>query len=137
MKVCITGSGLSSLSLANALAKDGIYVDIFFLKQKQDKSRTISISKSNVDYFCKNIVDIKKILWKIKSIKIFSENLHDENLLSFENEHLFSIVENYKLYEILIKKLKKNIIVLLIRVSLNIKKYLILLQDRCLQKKDL
>jgi len=108
MKVCITGSGLSSLSLANALAKDGIYVDIFFLKQKQDKSRTISISKSNVDYFCKNIVDIKKILWKIKSIKIFSENLHDENLLSFENEHLFSIVENYKLYEILIKKLDQT-----------------------------
>ena len=107
MKVCITGSGLSSLSLANALAKVGIYVDIFFLKQKQDKSRTISISKSNVDYFCKHIVDIKKILWKIKSIKIFSENLPDENLLSFENknEQLFSIVENYKLYEILIKKL--------------------------------
>ena len=110
MKVCITGSGLSSLALANALAKDGIYVDIFFLKQKQDKSRTISISKSNVDYFCKNIVDIKKILWKIKSIKIFSENLPDENLLSFENENeqLFSIVENYKLYEILIKKLDQT-----------------------------
>ena len=34
MKVCITGSGLSSLALANALAKDGIYVDIFFFETK-------------------------------------------------------------------------------------------------------
>ena len=110
MKVCIIGSGLSSLALANALANIGIYVDIFFLKQKQDKSRTISISKSNVDYFCKHVVDIKKIIWKIKNIKIYSEKLDNDSLLNFNNkdEQLFSIVENYKLYRILEKKLDKN-----------------------------
>ena len=110
MKVCIVGSGLSSLALANALAKSGIYVDIFFLKQKQDKSRTISISKSNVNYFCEHVVDIKKIIWKIKNIKIYSENLDNDNLLNFntKNEQLFSIVENYKLYGILEKKLDQT-----------------------------
>ena len=110
MKVCITGSGLSSLALANALAKIGISVDIFFLKKKQDKSRTISISKSNVDYFCNHVVDIKKIIWKIKNIKIYSENLDKDSLLNFDNknEQLFSIVENYKLYEILEKELNQN-----------------------------
>ena len=112
MKVCIIGSGLSSLTLANALVNEGIYVDIFFSeqKQKQDKSRTISISKSNVEYFCKHITDIKKIIWNIKNIEIFSENLKDIKLLNFEknNEQLFSIVENYKLFEILLKNLDKN-----------------------------
>ena len=112
MKVCIIGSGLSSLALANALVNVGIYVDIFYPKQKQvqDKSRTISISKSNVDYFCNHIADIKKILWEIKNIEIFSENLKNVKLLNFEkkNEQLFSVVENYKLYEILLKNLDKN-----------------------------
>ena len=65
MKVCITGSGLSSLALANALAKTGISVDIF-LKQKQDKSRTISISKSNVDYFWIMWLILKKLFGKLK-----------------------------------------------------------------------
>ena len=112
MKVCIIGSGLSSLALANALVNVGIYVDIFFSKQnqKQDKSRTISISKSNIEYFCKHIVDIKKIIWNVKNIEIFSENLKDNKLLNFEkkNEQLFSVVENYKLLDILHKNLDKN-----------------------------
>ncbi|MEL0247215.1 MAG: FAD-dependent monooxygenase, partial [Alphaproteobacteria bacterium] len=130
MKVCITGSGLSSLALANALAKTGISVDIFFLKQKQDKSRTISISKSNVDYFCNHVVDIKKIIWKIKNIKIYSENLDKDSLLNFDNknEQLFSIVENYKLYEILEKRLNQN---------KNIKKILKKLDYKLTKKYDL
>ena len=53
MKVCIIGDGLVSLALANVLIRKNLPVDIVFdgnLK-KYDKSRTIGISKSNIDYF--------------------------------------------------------------------------------------
>ena len=51
----------------------------------QIKSRTIGISKSNVEYFNKNIINIEKIIWKLKKIEIFSDNLKKEKLLSFQN----------------------------------------------------
>ena len=55
MKVCILGSGLSCLTLAKALVNQKIYVDVKvsgnFLKPS--KSRTIGISKSNLEFFNK------------------------------------------------------------------------------------
>ena len=52
MRICIIGSGLTSLSLAKALVNQNIYVDILRDKKKQiiDQSRTIGITKSNVEY---------------------------------------------------------------------------------------
>ena len=66
MRICIIGSGLTSLALAKALVNQNIYVDILIDKKKQviDQSRTIGITKSNVEYFNKNIVNINKIIWK-------------------------------------------------------------------------
>ena len=58
IKVCILGTGLTSLALAKALINIGIYVDIFFnLKKikKQNKSRTIGMSQSNIKFFNQNI----------------------------------------------------------------------------------
>ncbi len=77
MKVCIIGKGLIGLALAKALVNQGIYVDLFSSKSSNnyDKYRTLGISKANLDFFNKNILDIKKILWKINKIEIFSENL--------------------------------------------------------------
>ena len=53
MKVCIIGSALTSLSLAKILTNMGINVDIFssFNFKKIDESRTLSISKNNIDFF--------------------------------------------------------------------------------------
>ena len=67
MKVCILGSGLTSLTLAIVLAKLDINVDIYSdeIKKGYDKSRTLGISKSNVTFFNQNIVNIDKLLWKI------------------------------------------------------------------------
>ena len=61
MKVCILGDGLSGLSLAKALVNKGIYTDIFSdrIQNTKDKSRTIGISKSNVEFFNKNIFNIE------------------------------------------------------------------------------
>ncbi len=113
MRVCIIGSGLSSLALAKALVNQNIYVDLVAQKKQNtpDKLRTIGISKSNVDFFNDQITNIERITWKLKKIEIFTENLKKEKILNFENygDELFSIVKNFQLMEILEKILSKNI----------------------------
>ncbi len=112
MRVCIIGSGLSALTLAKALVNKKIYVDLFGRKKLRtsNKSRTLGISKSNIDFFNDNITNIKKIIWSLNKIEIYSDNLKDEKLLKFEKSkgQLFSIVRNYKLNDILEKRLNKN-----------------------------
>ncbi len=112
MKVCILGNGLISLTLAKSLINQGIYVDIFSSNNnfKYKKTQTIGISKSNVDFFNKNILNIKNLLWDINKIEIYSESLNNEKILNFnkQNEKLFSIIKNYKLYNLLLTSLKKS-----------------------------
>ena len=112
MRVCILGVGLSSYTLAKALVNQNIYVDIFPQKKKnlQDKSRTLGISKSNVEFFNNSIININKISWRLKKIEIFSDNLMKEKLINFHNNgtELFSIIKNKDLFETLEKSLSKN-----------------------------
>ena len=112
MNVCILGSGLVSITLAKALVNQGIYVDFFSDKKspKINKSRTIGISKANIDFFNDNILNVKKLLWNINKIEIYTDNLNNEKIFNFEkkDENLFSIVKNYDLYESLTLSLKKN-----------------------------
>lgn len=112
MKVCILGDNLTSLALAKALVKKEIFVDLFYEKKntKIDTTRTIGISKSNIDYFNKEISNIKKILWPIKKIKIFTENSNDKEILKFEDQkdNLFSILQNQRIFNQLIIELKKS-----------------------------
>ncbi len=111
MRICIIGNSLTSLTLAKALVNKEIFVDIFY-KNKNinlDKTRTIGISKSNINFFNNEISKINKILWPIKKIKIFSENSGEEELIGFEepNNHLFSIINNFRLYSQLNSELNK------------------------------
>ena len=112
MRICIIGSGLTSLALAKALVNQNINVDILRDKKKQkiNQSRTIGITKSNVEYFNNNIVNIDKIIWKINKIEIFSDKLNQEKILEFQNnnQELFSMLRSFDLYNILEKSLKKN-----------------------------
>tara|TARA_B100001027_G_scaffold215001_1_gene188126 strand:- start:628 stop:1707 length:1080 start_codon:yes stop_codon:yes gene_type:complete len=113
MKVCILGFNLTSLTLAKMLVNQKINVDISFCKKPQgyDKSRTLGISKSNVEFFNKNIINIEKIIWKLKRIEIFTDNLKKkESLLNFEKKYdqIFSIAKNYQLLELIEKSLSKN-----------------------------
>ena len=111
MKVCILGSNLSALTLAKALVNQNIFVDILVSKKTSsfNKSRTLGISKSNIEFFNKYIININNIIWKLNKIDIFSEN-YEKKLITFENngESLFCIIKNHKLYEILQKNLSKN-----------------------------
>ena len=112
MTVCIIGNGLTTLTLAKALVNCKINVDVFFNKKnyKVNRSRTIGITKKNIDFFNNNIINIEKIIWKLKRIEIFSENLKDKKLINFKTNktQLFSIIKNYKLYKLLEKDLSKN-----------------------------
>ncbi len=113
MRVCILGSGLSALTLAKALVKENIYVDIVSLNKikKINKSRTIGISKTNFEYINENLLNIEKIVWKLNKIEIFTDNLKNKKILNFEKkqEQLFSIFKNFQLYELLNKSLSQNI----------------------------
>ena len=66
MRVCILGAGLSSLTLAKALVNQNIYVDLYAQKKinSLNKSRTIGISKSNIEFFNDTIINVDKIAWK-------------------------------------------------------------------------
>ena len=112
MKVCIIGDGLVSLSLANVLIKKDILVDIVQIKKPNNynNSRTLGISKSNVDFFNNNIVNIKKILWEIKKIKIYTEKNFKKEILKFENDNkqIFSIIRNNQIQKLLFNKLKNS-----------------------------
>ena len=67
MKVCILGDGLVSLTLAKALINEEIYVDIISSKKKiiHDKDRSLGISKSNIEFFNQNIINIVLIIMLI------------------------------------------------------------------------
>ena len=112
MRVCILGSGLSSLTLAKSLVNQKIYVDVLYSKKTypENKSRTIGISKSNIEFFNEKIINIEKIIHKLKKIEIYSDNLEKQKLIGFGNnsDHLFSIVKNHKLQQILEKNLFNN-----------------------------
>ena len=108
MNVCILGNGLTSLTLAKSLVNKGICVDIISNKKKDKTNfdRTIGISKVNLDFFNKEILDINKISWNINKIEIYSENLNYERILNFQNndQKLFSVIRNYELINYLLKK---------------------------------
>ena len=112
MKVCIIGDGLVSLTLANVLIKKEFTVDILSNRKNNeyDKTRTLAISKSNIDFFNNEIMNIKKLLWEIKNIKIYTEKNYDKEILKFHNSdmQIFSTVKNYQLQKLLKNKLKKN-----------------------------
>ena len=112
MTICILGNSLTALTLAKALVNNEINVDVLFNKKnyKISDTRTIGISKNNIDFFNSNIINIEKIIWNLKKIEIFSENLNKERLINFEtnNDQLFSILKNYKLHNLLEQNLLKN-----------------------------
>ncbi len=112
MTICILGNNLTALTLAKALTNCEIDVNVLHNKKKSkiSETRTIGITKNNIDFFNSNIINIKKIIWKLKRIEIFSDNLSREKLINFDTDkdQLFSIIRNYKLFNLLKKDLSKN-----------------------------
>ncbi len=112
MNVCILGNGLTSLSLAKALVNLEINVDIISNSKnfKSDKTRTIGLTLSNIEFFNKNILNINKLLWKIKKIEILNDDLKNKELINFHNnkEYLFATIKNKDFYNLLYSNLIKS-----------------------------
>jgi 2-octaprenyl-6-methoxyphenol hydroxylase len=112
MTVCIIGNNLTALTLSKALVNCNINVVLLYTKKnyKISNTRTIGITKSNIDFFNSDIINIEKLTWKLKKIEIFSENLNREKLINFKanKDQLFSIVRNNRLLRLLEKDLSKN-----------------------------
>jgi len=113
MNVCIIGNGLTSLALAKNLVNKKINVHIYYKDNKDilPSNRTLGISKSNFEYFCKKVSPInKKKTWEIKKIEIFSEKLKKDKILNFgnDNKNLFLMLKNDELYKIIINQLMKS-----------------------------
>ena len=113
MNVCIIGDGLTSLALAKNLVNKKIKVHIYHKKKLNNLlfSRTIGISKNNLEFFEKEIQTLsKKNIWEIKKIEIYSTKLKDKKILNFEKNrsNLFYMVKNHKLYRSLDNKLLKS-----------------------------
>src|SRR5210317_820039 len=125
MKVCLIGDGLVSLTLANVLIQKDLFVDIYSVKKNNFKvqSRTLGISKSNIDFFNNEIINIEKILWNIQKIKIFTDKNNKKELLKFDNKsnQIFSIIRNNQLQKILFDRLKRSKFVKFTE-NLNVKK---------------
>ena len=112
MNVCIIGVGLTSLSLAKILINKKINVHNYQKKIDEVKSsRTIGISKKNLEFIEKEIYKFsKKDIWKIKKIEIFNEKLKNKRILNFENngDNLFYMIKNDKFFKSLNEKLSKS-----------------------------
>mgnify|MGYP001323632623 CR=1 FL=1 len=113
MNICLIGDGLISLTLAKALInnKVNVYMYCKSYKKQPNYNRTIGISKTNLDFFQKEIIKIKKkFLWEINKIEIFNDENNDEKILNFDkkNNFLFSIIKNNDLYNLLLNDLKRK-----------------------------
>ena len=112
MNVCLIGNSLTNLVLAKILANKNIKATIFYEPNRKSKffSRTIGISKNNYDFFTDQVLDIQKISWPIKSIKVFNELSLEDEILNFGvgNSKLLLIVKYNELFKLLNKNVSNN-----------------------------
>ena len=111
MNIALIGNSLANLVLSKFLIKKGIKVCLYHSKNnfKISPTRTIAISKSNVDFLQDIGLDISKFSWPIKNIKIFNEKNKSKELFNFKNKHkyLFLLVRNKYFFYFLEKTSKK------------------------------
>ena len=112
MNIALIGNTLANLVLSKVLIKKGIKVCVYHTKDnfKISPTRTIAISKSNVEYLNDIGLDLSKFSWPVKNIKIYNEKNKIKELLNFKNKekYLFLLVSNKYLSLFLEKDLKKN-----------------------------
>ena len=113
MNICIIGDGLTSLSLAKNLVNKKVKVHLYQQKKVDSlkDSRTIGITKNNLEFFKKEIQRIpNKNIWAINKIEIFSGDLKKDKILNFEKNkiNLFYMIKNYQFYKLLNGSLSTN-----------------------------
>ena len=112
MNIALIGNSLANLVLSKILIKKGIKVCIYHSRNnfKTSPTRTIAISKSNVEFLKDIGLDISNFSWPIKNIKIFNEKNKFKELFNFKNKdkYLFLLVRNKSFFSFLEKSLNRN-----------------------------
>ena len=99
MKICIIGSGLTSLILAKNLIKKNLYVDIIYENYQKEptSARTIGITNQNFQFLENLFPNLKNRSFSIKEIQIFNHNDLDSALLKFRSNKIPLIFNFLKL----------------------------------------
>ncbi len=112
MNICLIGNGISTLLLANAIANRNVKVSIYGDDQPKKKlfTRTLGISKNNINFLLNEKINIKRKSWPINKIKIFSEVENNKEILNFgsKRDKIFYIINQIDLVSLLYKSIKKN-----------------------------
>jgi 2-octaprenyl-6-methoxyphenol hydroxylase len=108
MNICLIGYGIPCLILANVLINKNIKISIFDEYKSKNKfnTRTLGITKDNIDFLKQEKINIEKNAWPINNIKIFNDLYNNKEILNFGpvDNQLFSIIK----YSQFINLLKKN-----------------------------
>ncbi len=119
MNICLIGHGIPCLILANILTNKNIKISIFDDKKYNNKfsTRTLGITKNNIDFLKKHKIDLESNIWSINNIKIFNESQKNKEILNFGpvNDKFFSIIKNVRFVDLLKKKIKKNKLIKIIK----------------------
>jgi len=114
MNICLIGNNLTNLVLAKNLLDREIKIDLYSkpIVNSSKVTRTIGISQNNIDFFINSKINLKKISWPIKDIKVFNEFDQKIEILNFKssNKTLFSLIKYKELFNNFNKLLeyKKN-----------------------------
>ena len=112
MNICLIGNGVATDILAIILANRNIKVSIFeeIQKTRKSKTRTLSLSKNNIDFLKKEKINIYKNSWPINKIKIYTEKQINKEILNFgsNKKEIFYIIKYEELLNFLNKIVKKN-----------------------------
>ena len=134
MKICIIGSGLTSLVLAESLSKKGIVIDLIVKNDKkaQKNLRTLGISNENLNFLKNLFPSTQKLGNRINKIEIYNDIKN--KILNFENPNT-TLFYMFK-YDDILKSIKKKVIKNRnVKIISNLKTFQ--LSDRILDKYNL
>ena len=117
-KICIIGGGLTGLITAISLSKLNCSIDLITGNDMQNlkSNRTIAVSENNFDFLNKlNISEsLKKEVWTCSIMKLYTEIKNEKFSKIFEidkekeNKKIFYMIQNSKLINTMINKIKKT-----------------------------
>ena len=112
MNICLIGSGIPCLILANILSNKNIKISIFdeYKYKNNFNIRTLGITRDNIDFLNSEKINIKKNAWHINNIKIFNESSNKKEILNFGpvKDNLFFIIKYSQFYDLLEKNIRKK-----------------------------
>ena len=116
-KICIIGSGVTGLVTAICLSKLNCEIDLITgnIVENYKSSRTIAISENNFYFLNKLNISkfLKKEAWACSKLKLYTETKSGKFSEIFElnkedkNENIFYLLENSKIMDFMMNKVKK------------------------------